>query len=270
MPDLPDYRVAPGERVRLKTVAADATGPYQHKGDAKDDLKAYRKRIEALQERLWAEQQQSLLVVLQATDTGGKDGTIRKVFSGVNPQGCRVSSFKQPTPEELRHDFLWRYHRQTPPRGVIGVFNRSQYEDVLIVRVHDLVPKAVWEQRYEQINAFEDMLARNDTTILKFYLHITKDEQKQRLQSRLDTPDKHWKFDPGDLAERDRWHDYQTAYEAALSRCSTDAAPWHIVPANHKWYRDVVVARTVAETLERMNPQYPPPPPGLDRITIPD
>ena len=269
MQDLPDYRVIPGTRVRLKDVDADATGPYD-KDEAKADLKRYRKQIERLQERLWAEQRQGLLIVLQALDTGGKDGTIRRVFSGVNPQGCRVSSFKQPTPDELRHDFLWRYHLQTPRRGMIGVFNRSHYEDVLVVRVHDLVPKAVWKQRYDQINAFEDMLSRNGTTIIKFYLHISKDEQKERLQSRLDTPDKHWKFDPGDLAERDCWHDYQIAFDAALSRCSTDAAPWYIVPANHKWYRDVVVARTVAETLEAMNPRFPPPAPDLDAIAIPD
>jgi PPK2 family polyphosphate:nucleotide phosphotransferase len=203
-------------------------------------------------------------------DTGGKDGVTRKVFEGVNPQGVRVVSFKAPTPQELAHDFLWRVHQYAPPRGYIGVFNRSHYEDVLIVRVNNLVPKPVWKARYDYINQFEHLLTSNGTRILKFYLHISKDEQKERLMSRLENPKKQWKFEEGDLPVREQWDDYMEAYEALLERCNTEYAPWHIIPANHKWYRDLIVAKTIVETLEDMDPRFPPPKEGLDKVVIPD
>ena len=266
----PTYRVAPGSRLDLSTVDPDESGGYTGKADVKPELKRYRERIEDLQTRLYAEHGQSLLVVLQAMDTGGKDGAIRGVFEGVNPQGCEVTSFKTPSTEELDHDFLWRYHKRTPRRGMIGIFNRSHYEDVLIVRVQSLVPEAVWRERYAAINAFEELLTRNRTTVLKFYLHISRGEQQRRLQSRLDTPRKHWKFDPADLRQRERWDDYTAAYEEAISRCSTAAAPWYVVPANHKWYRNLVIARIIADTLAAMDPAFPDPAPGLDKIVIPD
>ncbi len=267
--DMPSHRVLPGRRVDLSIIDADTSGPYESADDVKAELKRQRKRITALQERLYAGHRQSLLVVLQAMDTGGKDGAIRGVFEGVNPQGCQVASFKAPTPEELDHDFLWRYHQKTPGRGMIGIFNRSHYEDVLIVRVKGLAPDTDWDRRYAAINAFEQNLSDNGTTILKFYLHISKDEQKRRLQSRLNDPEKHWKFDPADLVERGRWDDYMAAFENAIDACSTATAPWYIVPANHKWYRNLVIARTIADTLEAMDPQFPPAAPKLGQIVIP-
>ena len=210
-----------------------------------------------LQERLWAESKRSLLVVLQALDAGGKDGAIRKVFGGVNPQGCRVTSFKAPSEEEQAHDFLWRVHHAMPRAGEIGIFNRSHYEDVLIVRVHDLVPKAVWSKRYAAIKNFESHLAAEGTTIVKFFLHISAEEQQERFQKRLDSPDKRWKFKPADVAESQHWDEYQEAYEDALSRTSTAAAPWYVVPADHKWYRDFAVLSVLVETLRVMDPRYP-------------
>jgi len=213
--------------------------------------------IAELQNRLYAESKQSLLIVLQATDTGGKDSTIRKVLGPINPQGVRVTSFKAPSSIELAHDFLWRIHQAVPAKGMIGVFNRSHYEDVLIVRVHDLVPKETVERRYDQINDFERHLAENNVTLLKFFLHISKDEQKERLQARLDDPNKHWKFNPADLEEREKWDDYEEAFEIALSRCSTKQAPWFIIPADRKWYRNAVIARIIRRTLEDMDPHYP-------------
>ncbi len=268
--DMSSYRVRPGGRVDLSSIDAGDSGSFHSAHDVKAELKRQRKRIAALQERLYAEHRRSLLVVLQALDTGGKDGAVRGVFRGVNPQGCQVTSFKAPTPEELDHDVLWRYHTKAPGRGMIGIFNRSHYEEVLIVRVKGLAPDSDWDRRYAAINAFERNLADNGTTILKFYLHISKGEQKRRLQSRLDDPEKHWKFDPADLVERGRWDDYMAAFEDALSACSTEAAPWYVVPANHKWYRNLVLARTIADTLEGMGPRFPPPAEGLDQIVIPD
>ena len=264
------YRVPPGTKVRLRDYDPDETGGYEGKEAARSPLKRDRRRLRDLQEILYAQAQHSLLIVLQATDTGGKDGTIRHVMRGVNPQGCQVVSFKQPTPEELAHDFLWRVHRATPRRGEITIFNRSHYEDVLVVRVHNLVPPSVWQQRYEQINEFEQLLAESGTTILKFFLHISKDEQKERLQARLDDPTKQWKFNIGDLKERALWDDYVAAYEDALSRCSTETAPWFVVPANHKWYRNVVVARIIVEALEGLDLRYPDPAPGLAQVVIDD
>jgi PPK2 family polyphosphate:nucleotide phosphotransferase len=268
-----DHRVDDPAAFRIADTDPGSTGDLQGDDDkaaAKAAKTIERRRIRDLQERLYAEHRQSLLVIFQATDTGGKDSTIRRVFKGVNPQGVRVWSFKQPSQEELDHDFLWRYHQHTPAKGMINVFNRSQYEDVLIVRVKNLVPKETWRQRYELINHFEQLLTESGTRILKFFLNISKEEQKQRFQDRLDEPDKHWKFNSGDLTERELWDDYQEAYEAAIRQCSTKRAPWYAVPANHKWYRDLVVARAIRKTLEDMDPQYPPAESGLDSITIPD
>jgi PPK2 family polyphosphate:nucleotide phosphotransferase len=266
----PVYRVAPGTRVKLDEHDPDGRETFRCKEDAQAELARQRERIRTLQGRLYAESQRSLLVVLQAKDTGGKDGAIKHVFSGVNPQGCRVWSFKQPSAEELAHDFLWRYHRRTPARGMITVFNRSHYEDVLIVRVKRLVPESVWRQRYGIINAFERMLALDGTVILKFFLNISRAEQKRRLEARLNDPEKRWKFSPDDLRDRALWNDYLGAYEDAITHCSTEHAPWHIVPANRKWYRNLVVARTIADTLEAMDPRPPAPPEGLEEVVVPD
>jgi PPK2 family polyphosphate:nucleotide phosphotransferase len=269
-PDYPRYRVERGKRVSLAEIDPDESEHYRKKKDAAKELEAQRRRIRDLQERLYAENERGLLIVLQAMDTGGKDGTIKHVFEGINPQGCRVSSFKAPSAEEANHDFLWRYHKSVPAKGRIGIFNRSHYEDVLIVRVKGLVPEEVWRPRYEIINDFERTLVAGSITVLKFFLHISKDEQKRRLQARLDDPEKRWKFDSSDIKERMFWDDYQTAFEDVLNNCSTEHAPWYVVPANKKWYRNLVVARTIADTLEAMDPQYPPAEEGLEKITIPD
>lgn len=268
-PDLP-CRVRPGQGVRLAALDPDDTGEYSDRQAAKTELKALRQRIREAQVRLYAEARRSLLVILQATDTGGKDGTLTHVFRGVNPQGCQVWSFKQPTAEEAAHDFLWRIHQKTPARGMIAVFNRSHYEDVLVPRVKGDLPEAAWRARYAMINAFEHLLAAHGTVILKFFLHISKDEQKRRLQARLDDPAKQWKFAPGDLTERKLWPAYQTAFEDLITACSTEHAPWFVIPANHKWYRNVLVARIVAETLACMDPRFPPAAAGLERMIIPD
>ena len=225
-------------------------------------------QLEALQDLLYAEGKHKVLIVLQAMDTGGKDGVISHVFDGVNPQGVRVAAFKQPTPTELAHDYLWRVHQQTPGKGEVVIFNRSHYEDVLVVRVHNLVPEAVWRRRYEQINAFEKLLAEEGTTILKFYLHIDLDEQKERLQARLDDPAKRWKFAKGDLDERKRWPQYMAAYEEMLSKTSMEWAPWYIIPANRKWYRNLVISQIIVETLEGLAMSYPPAEAGLEDIVI--
>jgi len=260
----------PGTKVHLADYNPDDCGKHRDKDEAKGETERYVERLAELQEVMWAEGKHALLVVFQALDGGGKDGVIEKVMHGVNPQGCYVASFKVPTPEELAHDYLWRVHKVTPRKGYIGIFNRSHYEDVLVVRVHSLVPKPVWKPRYDQINAFEKMLAEGGTTILKFFLHISKEEQKQRFQDRLGNPKKNWKFSAGDVKEREYWDDYMRAYENALSRCSTPWAPWYIVPANRKWYRDLVVSRTIVETLEKLDMHFPPPLPDADKIVIPD
>ncbi len=224
--------------------------------------KAHKKlnaRLELLQEQLYAQGEHRLLIVLQATDTGGKDGTIRRVFEGVNPQGVDVASFKKPTPEELAHDYLWRVHKHVPGDGRIAIFNRSHYEDVLVVRVHDLVPETRWSKRYEHIRNFEQMLVDEGTTILKFFLHISKEEQKERLEARLENPDKHWKFSLGDLDERKRWDDYQRAFEVMINETSTPDAPWYVVPADRKWYRDLVISSTIVRTLESLGVDWPDP-----------
>jgi len=260
--------VEPGRPFDLAGVDPDATAGYE-KEAARAALGGERARIRAVQQRLYAERRRSLLVVFQAIDTGGKDGTIRNVFEGVNPQGCRVSSFKVPSADELGYDFLWRYHRQVPGHGMIGVFNRSHYEDVLVVRVKDLVPEPVWRERYGLINDFERLLSVSGTTVLKFFLHISRQEQKERLEARLADPAKRWKFDPADLVERESWDAYQDAFADALTHCSTPSAPWHVVPANRKWLRNLLVARTIADTLEAMDPRYPEAK-DLAGITVPD
>jgi PPK2 family polyphosphate:nucleotide phosphotransferase len=270
VPDYPRYRVEPGTRMRLADVDPDESERYRRKKDVADELKRHRDRISDLQARLYGEQQRSLLIVLQAMDTGGKDGTIKGVFQGVNPQGCQVWSFKAPSNEEAAHDFLWRYHQKAPPKGMIHIFNRSHYEDVLIVRVKDLVPEATWRPRYEAINQFEYALTSDGVTVLKFFLHISRDEQKRRLQARVADPDKRWKFSANDLKERAWWDDYQAAFEDAVNQCSTAYAPWYVVPADRTWYRNLVIARTIADTLEAMDPRYPPAEPGLDEVEIPD
>jgi PPK2 family polyphosphate:nucleotide phosphotransferase len=235
---------------------------------AEIELKEIINELEALQELLYAEHKHKILIVLQAMDTGGKDGVIKHVFDGVNPQGVRVASFKVPTPIELDHDYLWRIHQQTPGKGEIVIFNRSHYEDVLVVRVHNLAPIEVWSKRFDQINAFERTLAEEGTTILKFFLNISKDEQRKRLQERRDDSTKQWKFNPGDLKERELWGQYMEAYEEVLSRTSTDWAPWYIVPANHKWYRNLVIGRVLVTTLQSLNMKYPRPIEDFSQIQI--
>jgi PPK2 family polyphosphate:nucleotide phosphotransferase len=269
-PNYPRYRVEPDQGVRLATVDPDESEHYKKKKDVADELDKQRERIRELQARLSAAHQRSLLIVLQAMDTGGKDGTIKGVFQGVNPQGCQVASFKEPSAEELDHDFLWRYHRRAPGKGMIQIFNRSHYEDVLVVRVKNLVPETVWRPRYQLINQFEYALTVSGVSIIKFYLHISKAEQKRRLESRLTNPDKRWKFSVDDLKERALWDDYQAAFEDAVNFCSTPYAPWYVIPANKKWYRNLVVARTIADTLEAMDPRYPAAEPGLDQVVISD
>jgi PPK2 family polyphosphate:nucleotide phosphotransferase len=263
------YHVSPGSRVNLDDWDPEETSTFKgDKGDSAEALEKLNRELETLQELLFAEHKHKILVVLQAMDTGGKDGTIRHVFEGVNPQGVRVANFKVPTPEELDHDYLWRVHQQVPSKGEIVIFNRSHYEDVLVVRVHNLVPEAVWSRRYAQINDFERQLYEEGTTILKFYLHIDLDEQKKRLQARLDDPTKRWKFRVGDLMERKLWREYQQAYEEALSKTSTQWAPWYIVPANRKWYRNLVIASLIVDTLKGFKMDYPQPEEILDEVVI--
>ena len=251
-----------GKGFRLDEVNPGASTPFAQKYDdgdhARPRLLALRQRLCELQELLYAEHARSVLIVLQAMDTGGKDGVIENLLTGVNPAGVQVANFKAPTAEELSHDFLWRIHAHTPARGHIGVFNRSHYEDVLITRVHNLVAKKTYIRRYEDINNFEELLTQNGTRILKFFLHISKDEQASRLQARLDDASKNWKFDPNDLKERANWDKYQHAYEDAVRHCSPAHAPWFVVPANHKWVRDLAITEIVVAELEAMNIQPPP------------
>ena len=260
--------VAPGKKIRLGDFDADYTGGIKNKKQAQAELDDNIAVLADLGYRLYAESRRSLLLVLQGMDTAGKDGTIRHVMQGFNPQSCQVTSFKQPGIDDLAHDFLWRISRAAPRKGFVGIFNRSHYEDVLVVRVHNLVPKEEWQSRYERINQFEQMLAEGGTTIVKVFLHISKQEQQRRLQSRLDDPKKRWKFSRADLAERRYWDDYQRAYEVAMTRCNTKHAPWYIVPANRKWYRNLVISRILRKTLEKMAPQYPPAEEGLDGIVV--
>lgn len=263
------YRVRPDEKIRLKEFDPGDIGKYDgEKDDGLERLGELNQELETLQELLYAEHKHRILVVLQGMDTSGKDGVIRKVFEGVNPQGVRVANFKVPTPEELDHDYLWRVHKQTPAKGEIVIFNRSHYEDVLVVRVHELVPEAVWHKRYEQIREFERQLVEEGTTILKFFLHIDLDEQKERLQARLDDPTKHWKFNPDDLKERALWDQYMEAYEDMLNKTSTTEAPWYIVPSNKKWYRNLVIGTVLVDALKKLDMEYPQPKTDLTGIVI--
>lgn len=264
------HRYDPTTAVALANLTTDGLPFFPDgKSAAKEAFKAVRDELIELQRAFYAEGKHKLLIVFQAMDAGGKDGTIRNVFKGVNPQGVRVHSFKVPSKLELAHDFLWRIHRVTPPTGMIAVFNRSHYEDVLVVRVDNIVPESVWRPRYAHINNFEKMLADNGTTILKFFLHISPDEQKERFQSRLDEPDKNWKFSFGDLEKRKQWGEYMAAYEEMLHETSTAYAPWYVIPADRKWYRNLVITRTIVDTLKALNPQYPTAESDLSNVTIP-
>jgi len=261
-------RVKPGSKVSLKKYDANDTGPYASQQQAEKPLLKLLDELARLQNLLYAQNKHGLLIILQGMDTSGKDGTIRHVMSSVSPLGVEVKAFKAPTEEELAHDFLWRVHKAVPRHGFIGIFNRSHYEDVLVVRVHDLAPRKVWKTRYDQINSFERILTKNGVIILKFFLHISKSEQRERLKQRLADPTRYWKFSLSDVEERQYWSIYRKAYEDALSKCSTKWAPWHIVPANQKWYRNLVVAETIVKTLQELKMEYPPPSVDLSKVVI--
>lgn len=252
-------RVAPAAKVNLSALDASAKHGWKKK-DAERATDAYLGQLTELQKPFWAGRTHALLVVLQGIDASGKDSTINKVMSAFDPQGCFVAGFREPTAEELDHDFLWRVHQRVPGKGEIAIFNRSHYEQVLVVRVHQLEPRRVWSRHYQEIRDFEQLLADSGTTIVKFFLHISRDEQRQRFQDRLDDLSKRWKFSMGDLAERARWDDYMGAYEDALSRTSTDQAPWYVIPANRLWFRDLAISSIVADTLADLRPQFPPEP----------
>ncbi|MFO7901030.1 MAG: polyphosphate kinase 2 family protein [Pirellulaceae bacterium] len=268
MLDTKPYRVAPGSAVDLRERSTRDDGGFGKK-EGKKAVKKLSKRLIELQELLYARQARGLLVIFQAMDAGGKDSTTRRVFRKLNPAGVRVKSFKSPSQRERLHDFLWRIHQHTPRRGYIAIFNRSQYEDVVAVRVRQLAPPEAWQGRFEHINAFERLLADGGTIVLKFFLHISKDYQKERLQRRLDRPDKHWKFDPGDLDDRRRWDQFTEAYSEAIQRCSTDHAPWYVVPAERRWFRDLVVMQTIVDKLQSLRMSYPEPDFNPATIEIP-
>ena len=260
--------VPPGTKVKLADWDPDETFGFK-KGSKVERLTAKSiDRLDDLQNLLWASKEYAVLIVLQSPDAGGKDGTIRHVMSGMSPQGCRVTAFKAPTPEELQHDFLWRVHKVVPAKGEVGIFNRSHYEDVLVVRVRGLAPRSVWSRRYDEINSFEQVLSESRVKILKFFLHISKEEQKERFEERLEDPSKQWKLAESDLEDRERWAEYVKAYEELLSRCSTAAAPWFIIPANKKWFRNLAVSQIIVEALERMDPKFPKPSVDLSKIKV--
>jgi PPK2 family polyphosphate:nucleotide phosphotransferase len=260
-------RVRPGSTVDLSKI--DPSNTFGHSKDsAETELARGLERLESLQERLWATKGGQILIVLQGIDTAGKDGTVRHVMSAFNPQGCEVVGFVVPTPEEAAHDYLWRHHQHTPAAGWISIFNRSHYESVLVVRVHDLVPQSTWKRRYRQINDWERMLTEEGTTVLKFFLLIDSDEQRDRLQARLDTPDKRWKFSSADLRERQLWDQYIKAFEEALSRCSTEWAPWYVIPSNHKWFRNFAVAEILADTMDDLKLEYPAAEEGIEDLVV--
>jgi len=254
-----ELMVTPSKSVKLDKWDPENTLGWEKDAKMKDSLEKSIERIDKLQYLLYAEHKRALLIVLQGRDAAGKDGTIRHVMTGCNPQGCHVTSFKQPSAEEMSHEYLWRIHHAVPEYGDIGIFNRSVYEDVLIVRVHNIVSKDVWSQRYDQINEFEELLHANRIKIIKFFLHISKDEQKKRFQQRIDDPDRRWKISESDFDERKFWDEYTAAYEDVLSKCSTPHAPWFIIPANKKWFRNLAVSHIIAETMESMNMKFPPP-----------
>lgn len=261
-----EFQVKPGSRISL----ADLNPRFVEAGSTKHSsvprLEALHARMNALQFQLYAERKHSLLICLQALDAGGKDGVIRQVIGPMNPQGSHVVAFKEPTEEELAHDFLWRIAYRTPKRGEVVIFNRSHYEDVLVARVHNLVPKQIWSQRYEQINEFERRLVANNTHVLKFFLHISKEEQLARFKKRLDSPERHWKISESDYTEREYWDDYTSAYEDALRKCSTDSAPWFVIPSDRKWFRNLAVSQIIVDTLERMGMALPDPTVDLTAI----
>lgn len=258
----------PGSPVSLTDIDTRKVHGDWDKKSAKKQIKENTEQSRELAYKLYAENKRSVLIVLQGMDTAGKDGTIRHIMTGINPQSCQIVPFKQPSSEELDHDFLWRIHKAVPRRGNIGIFNRSQYEDVLVVRVHNLVPEAEWQTRYDRINEFEKMLVEGGTTIVKCFLHISKEEQRERLQARLDNPDKRWKFAKGDLSERKLWDEYQEAYRVAVQRCNTYHAPWHIIPSDRKWYRNLVVSTLLLDTLEKLDPKFPAAEEGLEHIKV--
>jgi len=254
-----NHQLTPDGTVRLSETPTQGRLYHDDRISAEDEFRKLRDELIDWQRRLYAEDKNHILIVLQAMDAGGKDGTIRKIFRGINPQGVQVNSFKVPSQEELAHDYLWRIHKAVPKRGMIGVFNRSHYEDVLVVRVHNIVPEKVWRPRYEQINNFEKLLTESGTSILKFYLHISKSEQRGRFQARIDDPSKNWKFSFDDLEKRKLWDDYILAYEDALNKTTTAWAPWHIIPADQKWYRNLAIMQIIVEKLRTLDPQYPKP-----------
>ena len=262
------HRLGPEQEIHLADMPTEGRRFHEDRQLAEDEFRVQRDDMIELQRRLYAEGKHKILIVFQAMDAGGKDGTIRRVFRGVNPQGVQVTSFKVPSKVELAHDFLWRVHKAVPGRSMIGIFNRSHYEDVLVVRVHNIVPESVWRPRYELINDFERLLVTSGTKILKFYLHISKNEQRGRFQDRIDDTTKNWKFSFDDLEKRKLWGDYMAAYEEMLQRTTTEWAPWHVIPADQKWYRNLAVSRVIATTLRDLNPQYPLPEQDLDSVVV--
>jgi PPK2 family polyphosphate:nucleotide phosphotransferase len=264
---LKKFIVKPGSKVRLKDFDPAYHGKHESHEQALPEIQKYIQKFEQLQYLMYTERKHSLLIVLQGLDAAGKDGVVRHVLTGMNPAGCVASNFKQPTPEELAHDFLWRVHPHVPTKGAVAIFNRSHYEDVLVVRVHGLVPEKVWSKRYNEINDFEKLIStQNTTTILKFFLHISKQEQLARFAKRLDDPARQWKISESDYKERDYWGDYTEAFEDALSKTSTERAPWFVIPSNHKWFRDLAVSQIIARTMEEMNMQMPKPTVDIAKI----
>jgi PPK2 family polyphosphate:nucleotide phosphotransferase len=260
------FLIKPGCNFRLKNFDPQFSDKHEDKKSARKTVRKLQRKMDALQFQLYAEQKRSLLVILQAPDAGGKDGVVRHVLASMNPQGCRVVGFKQPSALELAHDFLWRVEQQAPRCGEVVVFNRSHYEDVLIVRVHDLVPKDVWSNRYEEINDFESRLVTNGTHILKFFLHISKEEQLQRFKDRLDDPARHWKISEADYSERKYWDAYESAYGDVLKKCSTECAPWFVLPSDHKWFRNLAISQIIVETMENLGIRVPVPTVDIDEI----
>jgi PPK2 family polyphosphate:nucleotide phosphotransferase len=260
------FRVQPGSKVDLAKVDAGFKDKHESHEHALPEIEAYNQKLHDLQYLMYAEGKRSLLICLQGRDAAGKDGTINHVLGAMNPQGCPVTGFKVPSKEEAAHDFLWRYHKATPAKGQVAIFNRSHYEDVLVVRVHNMVPKEIWSKRYEHINNFEKLLYDNGTQILKFYLHIDAEEELERFKIRIDDPARHWKISDGDYAERPFWDAYTAAFEDALSKCSTKHAPWFVIPSNHKWFRNLAISRIVSEALESLNMKFPEPTVDINEI----
>ncbi len=262
------YLVQPGKKFKLSDIATDDSGDFKSKGDAAGATEKNLKKLDKLQQVLYAEAKHAVLIVFQAMDAGGKDGAIEHVFSPINPQGCGVTSFKVPTGLELAHDFLWRVHAAAPAKGMIGIFNRSHYESVLVERMHKITPESIWSARYDHINAFEKLLADEGTVILKFCLHISKEEQRKRMEARLADPAKNWKFNPKDLDDRAKWDEFQEAYQDALRKCSTRPAPWYVVPSDRKWFRNWVISDTIVRTLEKLDMKFPTAEPGVEKLKI--